>query len=99
MDSSLCSKCGRVIAGYNHARLGNLGRGKYAYIVHDYYGCDTGCCGHRAYLCNEDDEIIDEQFTFAHPYGISTEEFISSWLKSIWCKIRIDWTKCETSNE
>lgn len=41
-------------------------------VVHRGYGCDTGCCGHVV-------EVDDEQvggFSFDHPYGHSTPEFI-----------------------
>jgi hypothetical protein len=96
--NSLCPRCGRIIGHYSHARSGNLRRGEYAYIVHDYYGCDTGCCGHKAYLCDEDGQIIDEVFKFIHPGRMSKKEFVSSYIHSLWCNIKIDWEKCEISD-
>ena len=96
---SLCSKCGRIIGYYSHTRAGNLSRGKYAYVVHDFFGCDTGCCGHKAYLCDENNEIIDEKFEFIHPYSMDEKEFISGWINALWCNVRIDWKKCQTSTD
>jgi hypothetical protein len=33
-------------------------------VYHDFYGCDTGCCGHRIEAGNN----VDFGFSFAHPY-------------------------------
>lgn len=33
-------------------------------VYHSYYGCDTGCCGHRIEV-----DGIDKKFFFAHAYG------------------------------
>jgi hypothetical protein len=32
-------------------------------VYHDFYGCETGCCGHRIAVNNNDSE-----FSFDHPY-------------------------------
>jgi len=40
---------------------------------HSYYGCETGCCGHRVAFCNNACEPgecrckIDDEFEFGHP--------------------------------
>lgn len=36
-------------------------------VLHEYYGCDTGCCGHVVRLNDEDGDEI--QFDFDHPYN------------------------------
>jgi hypothetical protein len=34
-------------------------------VYHAYYGCDTGCCGHRIEL-QYPDEMVREAFDFGH---------------------------------
>lgn len=38
-----------------------------AVIYHDYYGCDTGCCGHVIEL-EEDEQNMPRRFSFDHPF-------------------------------
>ena len=33
-------------------------------VLHAYYGCDTGCCGH---ILEVDDDEVDGSFEFGHP--------------------------------
>lgn len=41
-------------------------------VVHSYYGCDTGCCGH---VVRFDDQRLD--FSFSHPQkGESHSDFV-----------------------
>jgi hypothetical protein len=50
-----CQRCGRPIQRPNGHDLpfgfppGPSG-GERLYFVHDFLGCDTGCCGHRFYV-------------------------------------------------
>lgn len=37
-------------------------------VYHEYYGCDTGCCGHRIEL-EIDGTTAISKFHFSHPYG------------------------------
>ena len=47
-------------------------------VLHRYFGCDTGCCGHAVYLCDPEilvakdilyaGEEVPNSFTFSHPY-------------------------------
>lgn len=46
-----------------------------AVVYHDYYGCETGCCGHYVELYNGT-EKVNSQFTFFHPHvGSSYAKF------------------------
>lgn len=36
------------------------------YIVHEGYGCDTGCCGHRLYIEATDGTTLASEFDFWH---------------------------------
>jgi len=64
---------------------------KYSYIVHDAYGCESGCCGHAMYLY-EDEKEVDSSWTFSHPQKMSNEEFGMTQLKQQWPTVepRID---------
>lgn len=41
-------------------------------VLHKYYGCETGCCGH---IVEIDGETVGG-FCFLHPYGEDRREFI-----------------------
>lgn len=40
--------------------------GAVVYVVHDGYGCDTGCCGHRLYIEAADGTTLASEFDFYH---------------------------------
>ena len=68
-----CERCGRPVSKYGtHFHPEDI---SYAYVVHDFYGCDTGCCGHRVYFCDKEDRTLSSHFTFSHPYGDPKEVF------------------------
>ncbi len=48
------------------------------YIVHGFYGCDTGCCGHEKFAVDEDGRVVHEDWRFKHPYGIDKDEWAKS---------------------
>lgn len=39
-------------------------------VYHSEYGCDTGCCGHRIVLRDDDGQYVDSGWDFDHPYGL-----------------------------
>jgi hypothetical protein len=41
----------------------------YAIVVHAYYGCDTGCCGHAVETYDRLGRKLERTFDFSHPYG------------------------------
>jgi hypothetical protein len=67
-------------------------------VLHRYYGCDTGCCGHVVEL---DGEQVG-QFEFIHPYGNSASDFIRD-LVTDRCGAEhvadIDWENCIVTND
>ena len=92
----VCKQCGRP-ANSEECRHGPIWRAAYSYVVHAYYGCDTGCCGHRAYLCDENDNIIAEShFEFTHP---GWKEPHDAWAKefclSLWPDVPVKIEMCE----
>jgi hypothetical protein len=98
--SDVCPKCGRNLFHQpQHERwcAYDLTKCK-AYVVHEYYGCDTGCCGHKGYLRDENGLIVDwTDFSFAHPYDMSDENkrrFVES-MVGRWSDVEVDWERCE----
>lgn len=76
-----CPKCKRLVRGipYSmkygykpnswqvHERNCDLRKAYRAEIEHDYYGCDTGCCGNKLYIYDLSGEIVFESgFNFYH---------------------------------
>lgn len=43
-------------------------------VYHRGLGCDTGCCGHVVAL-TRDNDVIEENFRFTHPYGQDAQKF------------------------
>ncbi len=40
-------------------------------VLHRYFGCSSGCCGHAIEVDGE-----EKSFDFEHPYSRTNEEFI-----------------------
>lgn len=65
-------------------------------VYHDYYGCETGCCGHRLEITLPDG-TEREVFEFDHPGGDEAKawarEFAEDIIRRRWpaCLPTIDW--------
>ena len=98
MTEIVCLRCGR--SAHIEERLhGPTWQGVYSYAVHDYYGCDTGCCGHMAYLCNGSDQVIDEHFEFTHPYGETPDAWAREFCLSFWPDVPVKIEMCQVSED
>lgn len=73
----ICERCNRPVQRRHAYDCASGKLPAYVKVVHAYYGCDTGCDGYVAYVCDEDDNTIEYgEFEFAHPsYGETHEEF------------------------
>jgi hypothetical protein len=64
-------------------------------VLHRYYGCETGCCGH---VLEIDGEEVEGSFDFWHPdeYGFSEDiqDFILARVPKE-CHDNIDWDSIE----
>ena len=71
----------------------------YGYVVHDSFGCDTGCCGHRFYLADLNGHVVCSSFEFTHPYGNmhGFREDIKNWGREN--GVPIHWGECELSDD
>lgn len=65
-------------------------------VLHAYYGCDTGCCGH---ILEIDDEEVEGSFDFGHPDNL--EELRAYILEHVpkECHDSIDWPSVEFDSE
>lgn len=64
-------------------------------VYHEYYDCDTGCCGHIVQL---DDRVGD--FEFKHPYGQDPLEFARKMVALVYGPEHVadlDWERCVIS--
>lgn len=93
-----CPKCGRPHR-LQETRECAMSRAAYCYVVHDYYGCDSGCCGHRAYLCDAAGNILEEQWAFIHPYGAEKDSWAAEYCGGIWPGIEVRLSECAVSED
>lgn len=66
-------------------------------VLHRYYGCDTGCCGHVVEVDGK-----EGKFQFDHPYGDDFKTFIKEFVTEQLGKKHvkdIDWENCEVSDD
>ena len=62
-------------------------------VYHAYYGCETGCCGHRVELTLPDGSTRS-RFEFEHPWDYAPENFKVWARKQAGETIRERWPEC-----
>lgn len=100
MYAKTCSNCGRArTSDHHHAPESAWIKAAYIYATHDYYGCDTGCCGFVLHAEDErGHEISVSEFDFMH---VDSREELEMELRN-WATdhgrpdVPIDWERCET---
>jgi hypothetical protein len=72
-----------------------------AYVVHAFYGCESGCCGHEAILVSPKDDLLEREFIFTHPVfpTESAEEWIRTLVDDFWPGVSIDLPRCEVIDD
>lgn len=100
MTAEICDHCNRPIL-YPVGSASHNGHGPIAavYVVHNGYGCDTGCCGHSVIAVDERDSVIHESFEFAHPYSEDYETFAKELAHEYFPHAPFDWERCEVSDD
>jgi hypothetical protein len=66
-------------------------------VLHAYYGCDTGCCGHIFEVNG-----IPGEFTFSHPYGEDFREWAEDLVRQEYGEDHVkdlDWENCILSDD
>ena len=89
MIKPLCPKCKRRVFGERKHAICVSSDVAQIYVVHDYYGCDTGCCGHSVMLTNPLGETR-RFFHFDHPYLERDHVFIKRLIKDTFNELNID---------
>ena len=67
-------------------------------VLHGYYGCDTGCCGHYIEIDDDDAHERHERFDFAHPHGEDHLEWAKQFVREQFGEEHVrdlDWENCE----
>lgn len=70
-------------------------------VLHAYYGCDTGCCGH---VIDTDGEFRDI-FSFHHPYSndlVEIRKWAEDWIREELGEEHVkdlDWENCHIVND
>jgi hypothetical protein len=74
-------------------------------VYHDFYGCDTGCCGHTVEVTEGDDPVKGRHFLFAHPYSADEEAELKQWARERVEEVYgaehaadLDWANCQIYN-
>jgi hypothetical protein len=102
--TSSCSTCGRPGPdrfGWESSHF--HGDARKAYVVHDYHGCDTGCCGHRVIVERTTGEYEGYWALSDHPNWKLTEREQEEWAREIVHSVAPDapfsWESCNVSND
>ena len=103
MSEKACKVCNRKTTTAYEC-CGNKKNVTSIYVVHAYYGCDTGCCGHVVYGLDKDGrEAWTSDFHFDHPYS-NREERIKEFILELAhdefpnfdsLDIKVDYSECE----
>lgn len=65
-------------------------------VYHDYFGCDTGCCGHTVEMGDQ------SKFDFCHPYSEDHLEFAKRLVEDTFGAEHVadlDWENCIISED
>ena len=98
MKKETCTRCNRSRREHQSSDASTCDAA-YAYVVHDYYGCDSGCCDHSIMLCNSNNKIIERHFEFSHPYGENHQQCAIEWCKHYWPEVPVNLNECKIIEE
>jgi hypothetical protein len=96
--NATCERCGRpvrrpndhqIASGFPDGRAG----GKRLYFVHDFLGCDSGCCGHRFYVVDTTGHVVWSHFMLDE-HSRDTLECEARELARR-SGIEVDWSACD----
>jgi hypothetical protein len=66
MQTETCNRCGRPVQ-YRCPEKDDTLHVERVSVVHDYYGCESGCCGHTVIGMDCEGRRIFRHFDFDHP--------------------------------
>lgn len=103
MTKGICRHCKRPLQNTSPWCVNHQSVVAKAYVHHDFYGCDTGCCGHRVVGEDNNGTIRFSEFDFTHPHDDPPD--IEAFVKDLVSNhldldnITIDWGRCEVSDD
>ena len=69
-------------------------------VVHDFYGCDSGCCGHKAIAEDATGNECKGSLEFYHPgEGQSDRDFAAEFASEDFAGIPLDFEECEIRSD
>lgn len=91
-DYPTCERCGRkVLNGWPRHNRVHYDHGRLSFrVVHEYEGCDSGCCGHRALLFEDGEPVDEDYWEFGHPMDVPDEEYVARMVGELKQRIDID---------
>ena len=96
-NTEVCERCGRE--HYVPHAVSRPWCGAYVTVKHDFYGCDTGCCGHSIYLYDENDHEVARAFEFDHLCNETKEEFCRDLSEQHFPGISLRLEECEAVDD
>jgi hypothetical protein len=95
-----CDFCGRIAAESpvpEHLPCLERAKGGVVYYVHDSYGCDTGCCGHRFYFESGKGETTQlRDFEFTHDKD-ALDRYAGEYAAML--GISVAWDRCQFNDD
>jgi hypothetical protein len=100
-----CERCNRPILFPQPEARGVAAHVVACYVAHAYYGCDTGCCGHKCVGvdCNGRDVDCLDSFDFVHPYSAKDAQEHERWAEEFargkFPGVPLLWERCDVWND
>lgn len=98
-DPKTCEHCGRPVLYPQRPTRGTAHHVVSAHVVHGYYGCDTGCCGHRVIGVDCKGVKVFDEFDFSHPWSDEKETWARSFADKHLPGVPLDFAKCEITTD
>jgi hypothetical protein len=100
--AEICAFCARPVQ--QRATDCDHGQAVTSYVVHDSYGCDSGCCGHRIIGLDKQGQVVFSKFDFGHPYHSTKDDgFWQEWAhmlaRTLLPTATFDWEKSNVSDD
>jgi hypothetical protein len=69
------------------------------YVVHAFYGCDTGCCGHIVVAQDAQGNECQGGFEFMHPYEDDPQTWAQSLANHEFPGVEFSWEDCAINED
>ena len=95
-DQKTCPECKRHIANVPNPVLQRDVHGPLVktYVLHAFYGCDTGCEGHIAYAEDKDENVCQSEFEVGCPSRVDYKEWAKEVCAAAFRGVPFSWDDC-----